>query len=43
VTFHLYPGTGHWFVEPNQPDVYNAAAAELVWDRTLDFLKAQLV
>jgi carboxymethylenebutenolidase len=43
VTFHVYPGTDHWFVEPNQPDVYNAAAAELVWDRTLDFLKAQLV
>ena len=19
VTFHIYPGTGHWFVEPNQP------------------------
>ncbi len=42
VTLHVYPGTGHWFVKPNRPDVYNAAAAELVWERTLDFLKSQL-
>jgi carboxymethylenebutenolidase len=41
-TFHVYPGAGHWFVESNRPDAYNAEAAELVWERTLAFLKAQL-
>lgn len=42
VEFHIYPGTGHWFVEPNRPDVYNQEAAELVWERTLAFFGARL-
>jgi carboxymethylenebutenolidase len=39
VTFHHYPGTGHWFFESDRTDAYNAAAAELAWARTLTFLK----
>jgi carboxymethylenebutenolidase len=39
VTFYRYPGTGHWFFEPDRTQAYNQAAAELAWERTLDFLK----
>lgn len=39
VTFHRYPDVDHWFFEPDRPDAYNQAAAELAWERTITFLK----
>jgi len=34
-----YPGTGHWFSEPDRSDAYVPSAAELAWQRTLEFLR----
>jgi len=39
VTFYQYPGTGHWFFEPDRKDAFNQVAADLAWDRTLAFLE----
>ncbi len=42
VEFHRYPGTGHWFFESDRPPAFDAAAADLAWQRTIDFLRRHL-
>jgi carboxymethylenebutenolidase len=41
VTLHVYPKTGHWFVEQDRPE-YDPAAAGLAWGRTYEFLKRNI-
>lgn len=40
VTLYLYSDVGHWFFEADRPDHYDAHAAKLAWERTIEFLKA---
>jgi carboxymethylenebutenolidase len=37
--FHFYPGTGHAFFNNERPEVYDDAAADLAWQRTLEFMR----
>lgn len=41
VVVHRYPGTGHWFAEPSR-DAYRPEAADLAFERTVDFLRRHL-
>jgi carboxymethylenebutenolidase len=42
VTFYRYPGTGHWFFEPDRSQAFNPQAAQLAWQRTVAFLQDTL-
>lgn len=42
VEFHRYPGTAHWFFEADRELAHDAAAAELAWERTVEFLDRHL-
>lgn len=35
---HIYPGVGHWFFESDRPDAFDQSAADLAWQRLIDFL-----
>jgi carboxymethylenebutenolidase len=39
---HMYPGTQHAFNNDTNPARYNKEAAELAWQRTIDFLTRKL-
>ncbi|MGE3622046.1 MAG: dienelactone hydrolase family protein [Acidimicrobiia bacterium] len=36
-----YPGTTHWFAEPDRPE-FDPAASELAWERAVSFLRDRL-
>lgn len=40
--FHLYEGTRHGFFNDSRPGVYSPTAAQLAWDRTLEFFRTHL-
>lgn len=42
VEFHRYAGTGHWFIEDDRPAAYDSSAAQMAWDRTIEFLHRHL-
>ena len=42
VEFHIYPGTAHGFFNDTRPDVHDAEASKLTWERTLAFFRQHL-
>lgn len=42
VEVHVYEGADHAFFNDTRPEVFDAEAAQLAWERTLDFLRSHL-
>ncbi len=42
VTFYTYSGVGHWFFEEDRAEHFDAEAARLAWERTVEFLRGCL-
>lgn len=42
VDIHIYPEADHAFFNDTRPEVYDAEASVLAWQRTLDFLRSRL-
>jgi carboxymethylenebutenolidase len=42
VEMHIYRGTDHAFFNDQRPEVYNAAASEDAWSRTIEFFHQHL-
>jgi carboxymethylenebutenolidase len=42
VALHVYAGADHAFFNDTRPEVYDAAASALAWERTIAFLRARL-
>ena len=39
---HMYPGCEHAFVNKDRPEVYDKAAHQLAFDRTVQFFQTEL-
>jgi len=42
VEVHSYPGAGHAFFNEDRPEAYHPPSADLLWERTVAFLRSRL-